>query len=369
MNLMYPISKKYASHWTMYDALRELWQNSIDSQDDGHEMYWHFLPEKEMLIIGNENAYLNPNDFLIGGSEKVNKIGQFGEGLKIAFLVLLREGCTVNFDNGGIKHAVVFEKSPDFNTDVLCIKELYLAKPKNDFRVTVKNISKKTFSKYTRMNLHLQNYRALKAKDGEVLTESHQKGKVYIGGLYICYNPDTEFGYNFRPGIIPIDRDRRKIKSFDLSWAAKGLIKEVHNELGTKNVYALAEKDAEDLRYLSTVSVESEEINDSLFLEFQKKHPGQIPAVNQNQANELLEQYEDIHPYIVNKVLYDILEKSRLYKSEMGKYKMRTYLNPTEIIMKFINKHDEMIPQAVKTAMYDEIVEASYNWQRKSPRR
>ena len=80
------ISKQYVPEWTVKDALRELLQNSLDAG----------LIAYTATHITNQGT-LELKHLLLGCTAKAGddtKLGQFGEGLKIALLVLLRNGIT-----------------------------------------------------------------------------------------------------------------------------------------------------------------------------------------------------------------------------------------------------------------------------------
>ena len=86
----YPISSNYVSAWTVQDATRELLQNAMDSGE------WRVEADGSLVNKGT----LRPEHFLLGCSEKTSSdaIGQFGEGLKLALLVLARNGYTVSIN-------------------------------------------------------------------------------------------------------------------------------------------------------------------------------------------------------------------------------------------------------------------------------
>ncbi len=110
----------YCSHWHVNEAMRELIANTID---EGGEI--KSSPEEVTFIT---NSALPLKAFVMGYSNKQieNPIGQFGEGLKLAILVLLREG--INFaiqiqsvNSSAVNEEIVFEfvNEPPFNIPIL----------------------------------------------------------------------------------------------------------------------------------------------------------------------------------------------------------------------------------------------------------
>ena len=45
------LSRDYVSNWGTQEAIRELLQNAIDSNSNGHEMYIDYNSNKELLTI------------------------------------------------------------------------------------------------------------------------------------------------------------------------------------------------------------------------------------------------------------------------------------------------------------------------------
>ena len=94
------IATTYVENWGVFEALRELFQNAIDQGD----WEYHYDPVAKELSIINHNDTLDTDSLLLGNTSKRNdgsKIGEFGEGYKLAVLALLRDGYEVTFYNGG----------------------------------------------------------------------------------------------------------------------------------------------------------------------------------------------------------------------------------------------------------------------------
>lgn len=85
------LSPKYVSGWGVEEAVREILQNAIDQKADGAEASVSY--DRETPSILTDGARLKTSTLLLGESGKDDEryIGKYGEGYKLALLVLTRE--------------------------------------------------------------------------------------------------------------------------------------------------------------------------------------------------------------------------------------------------------------------------------------
>ena len=98
------IAPSYVPSWGIVEAVRELFQNALDQQKQNptNKMSWEYDPEAQRLRICNKYSTLEASSLLLGATTKADDtstIGQFGEGYKIATLVLLRNDKKITFYN------------------------------------------------------------------------------------------------------------------------------------------------------------------------------------------------------------------------------------------------------------------------------
>ena len=55
------IAKNYVCDWGLWEALREIFQNAIDSDKKGHKLDINYSEDTQSLIIFNENVFLPLN--------------------------------------------------------------------------------------------------------------------------------------------------------------------------------------------------------------------------------------------------------------------------------------------------------------------
>ena len=92
-----PISPNYVINWGVKEAIRELLQNAIDEDKVGHSKEIEYDQNSQILKIKNIDSCLHSSSLVLGCSHKQDVeglVGKFGEGYKLALVVLLREGFT-----------------------------------------------------------------------------------------------------------------------------------------------------------------------------------------------------------------------------------------------------------------------------------
>jgi hypothetical protein len=217
-----PITKNYVSNWTILEAVRELIQNGLDGQGQFSITY---TAEEEKLSLCSTNTKLEPKKLLLGCSEKQGKaIGKFGEGLKLAIVVLLREKKDLFIFNAEDQWKPEFRWAEAYDEEILHIDELADMSEGQDFAVHVYGIRFETYLKIKELTLILQNEgeigHQIPCKIGSILTE--RKGKLYVGGLFVC-DTEMEYSYNILPEFLPLERDRQTVGS----WQLKSLTKQM----------------------------------------------------------------------------------------------------------------------------------------------
>ena len=208
---IYPLSitRNYVSRWGVNHAVRELIQNAIDSESPFRYEFTH-----DSLRLTSEFTILTPQTLLLGSTSKADTgdmIGSFGEGYKIALLVLTRLGYPVEIHNGNKLWVPAFEYSKIFNEEILVIHESLLSDRKNSgLTMVVGGLDQQIKDSIIDSCLLMQdNVGEIKStKYGDILLE--RPGKLYVGGLYIC-DVDTEYGYSIHPKHIRLERDRQTV--------------------------------------------------------------------------------------------------------------------------------------------------------------
>ena len=252
------ISTKYVPDWTYLEAVRELLQNAKDRQIENKNatMCVYYNKDTQSLAIENAHTSLEIESILIGCSTKQhndNTIGQHGEGYKLALMVLAREQKKVIIKNMfyGQEWTCRLVKSRTFNDFEIPSIFIENKEYENDSLVIeVHGITEDMYNQIVAHTLFLQEDigQVINTPHGDILLDLRYKGLTFVEGLYIGKVSDINYGYNFNANQVKLDRDRRLISSFDLSWNTSAMWSY------TKNVnilFDLLNKNSFEVRYIN----------------------------------------------------------------------------------------------------------------------
>ena len=296
------IAPNYVPNWTCVDAIRELFQNALDQevQNPENKASWEYHDDKHELVISNAKSKLEAASLLFGQTSKAgdkSTIGQFGEGYKIATLVLLREGKNVVFYNYGLKEIwrPRFVKSRRFGTSILTFftekKPIWKHVPSADLKIVIEGITpEEYYEEIVPSNLHLRNdYKVLEETEyGSIID---LPGKIFVNGLYVCdYEPYT-YGYNFKPEYIRLDRDRKMVNDFDLRWMTSKMWSTCKD---TDKVLEMIAEGKADVAFIKDVSWSNDWCNIAAEKFFSVYGPEAIPVTSQAELESVPAGYKGI---------------------------------------------------------------------------
>jgi len=355
------IAKDYVPSWSYLDGVRELFQNALDQQTvvEDNKMFFSYNEETETLTIGNKLSVLDTSSLLLGATTKSDDeetIGQFGEGYKIATLVLTRENHSVVFYNYGAKEVwrPRFVKSRRYKTDVLTFfvdkKYPWQQTPHHNLIIEINNITKEQYNEIVETNLHLQDIgKYFETDKGRILLEDKYKGKVFVNGLFVCDYKDYQYGYDFKPSQLNIDRDRKLVDNFDLKWLASEMwLKQNGNEEMKRIAAELIKENKADVEFIKDVWVSgsfytqtAEVVHETFKDEYGENA---VPVSTQNELETVSGDYK---PIMVSNEYKEIVQSSPKYKEPMKIYKP----SPKERIEEWIEDHKQSLSKRAITEM------------------
>lgn len=322
------LSRDYVPDWTFVDGVREIFQNALDQQSTvaGNDMFFSYDAEKRELSIGNKLSVLDPKSLLLGASTKRDDdktIGKFGEGYKIATLVLTRLDKNVVFYNYGKREVwrPRFVNSRRYGAEILTFfvdkKFPWVGVPDNNLTIVIGDVTEEEYQSVVQSNLHLSKPKKFSTTEyGRILQDPELAGKVFVNGLYVASYDKYVYGYDFIPSVIDLDRDRKLVSDFNLQWLAskmwssKGLSKD-----DALLASSLVRNHAADVAYLAETYTTREgllAIADVTWNDFISTHgKGAIPV--KDQATYDLYKKNGYRPVFVQESAYKVLIRSRDY--------------------------------------------------------
>lgn len=279
-----PLTRDYVRNWTAVEAIREIIQNALDY---GRGTLSCDISDGFMQI-NSPGARLEPRTLLLGCTTKADdktSIGSFGEGYKIALLVLAREGVDIQVRNCDAIWKPRFGVSESFGEEVLVIDEWV-----NDqwmphgVSFLMRGLSDDIVAKVRANTLQLQADvgPVHRVPQGEVLLG--QPGKLYVNGLFVT-DTGLEYGYNVKPEFLQLERDRQTVSTFNLKWLTKDMWFAANQP---DTVAALMEKGVEDLEFANYSCPEV--VKEACFRAFVEKHPGAVIAKSQAELDKIVEE-------------------------------------------------------------------------------
>lgn len=225
-----PISPNYVSNWGIKEAIREILQNAIDSDSKGFKKVISYDEQREMLTIQNEGARLSKSSLVLGFSNKSDidgMIGKFGEGYKLALVVLLRKGLGVDIYNGNEIWTPSFKKSEKYETQILNIDIEDNEHPIDAVEFTIYGVNKTLYESLLDYFPCIEDNfgEIVESNNGQILLDKRFKGKMFVEGLYIQKDDNFAYGYNFNSNAVELDRDRKAINYYELrSLTAESIV-------------------------------------------------------------------------------------------------------------------------------------------------
>ena len=299
------LTPNYVSDWTFNDALRELIQNGIDQETirPDNKFSIDYDEGKEVIRLVNKNAKLKISTLLLGKTNKSNDedtVGQFGEGYKIAALVLNRLGKTFTIYNNEKKEIWTsrFKNSAKWGSEILAF---YIEKqPDADEKNLVIEIGHVNWTEYDGLSdiwlglsAEYDETEKVETSYGEILLGEEMAGKTYVNGLYVACNEELKHGYNFKAKYINLERDRKACASWNARQVTAKMIAEamVQGKMEIKTVRRMIEEDTNDVYNMefNQYCDDIKEVKKMLINEFDKQNilPMSIPVGNAEDARKV----------------------------------------------------------------------------------
>ncbi|WP_313069937.1 hypothetical protein [Lacrimispora sp.] len=297
------LTQNYVSDWTFCDAIRELIQNGTDQEilDNSNDFSINYDYKNEILRFTNSKSKLSINTLLLGKSSKSDNddtVGQFGEGYKIAALVLNRLGKTFTVYNNE-KNEVwksSFKNSEKWREKIL---SFYIEKsPTKDKGLVIEigNVSSRENNDLYDVWLGFYDFdesERIETTYGDILLSEDFKDRIFVNGLSINCTEEMKYGYNFKPKYIKLERDRKTCDSWQARDTTSLMIAEamVRGKMEIETVKRMVESNVNDVYNMDFNGYENNvvEVKNMLISEFDKQNPTlySIPVQSQEDINKV----------------------------------------------------------------------------------
>lgn len=280
-----PLVKTYVAHWGLLEAVRELVQNALDSDSP---FIYEFDREDDglyTLILTSEFSSLSATSLLLGATTKATdeeKIGSFGEGYKIALLVLTRLGFPTQIINGDKIWTPSFQWSRKFEAELLTIRETVGSTRNKGLKFLVSGLDEALCEDIRSISLKMQRNlgQVIETSYGQILLD--RPGKLYVGSLFVT-ETKTACGYNVNPAHMRLERDRKTVDTWDLNYIARAMWYATEDfETISKMIVAKA-PEMEGARYDAPQMVKM-----AVASWFQENYPNKVVAANEEELRDAI---------------------------------------------------------------------------------
>ena len=254
----------YCSNWGLTEALRELIQNGADEEKKhpSSKFTIKYNSEDEIVRFTNKEGILTIDSLLFGNTDKgedKETIGEFGEGYKIAAIVLNRLGKELTVKNGlaGEVWKSGFHKSEKWGQRVLCFDVYKDDTLPEELCFEVEGIDEEAYNSIRQLWVGFHNYEDVEkvtTGQGDIILDERFKGLLYVGGIAIQKNPGVKtFGYNFNPGVLPLERDRGVVSDYQIGYTIGSMIGYAveHNLIDEKLAIECVENNSLESHYVT----------------------------------------------------------------------------------------------------------------------
>lgn len=295
------LTASYVSDWTFNDAIRELIQNGIDQEvlDPSNKFDMEYDYDTKILRLISPKSKLNINTLLLGKTSKANNedtVGQFGEGYKIAALVLNRLGKTFTIYNNEKKQIwnSRFKNSPKWLEKILAFYVSKFEPTERGLIIEVGNVESDEYESLEDVWLNFEgiydDVEKIHTKYGDIIIDESYSGKVFVSGLAIDYNGSLDYGYNFKPQYIKLERDRKTCDGWNAKIITSKMISEalINGDISPETVTKMVEEDTDDIYQMDIIS-ENGYLKKILIEEFDKQNtkPFSIPVGSEEQSKRV----------------------------------------------------------------------------------
>lgn len=348
-----PLAVDYVGHWGVVEAVRELLQNAIDSDSP---FDCSFDEIAGTLAISSRDSKLEPKSLLLGTTTKRNdgsKIGSFGEGYKLALLVLTRNDKPVSLLNDGATWIPRISHSEEFDCKQLFIDVLDFESASQGLTFVISNLTGKNIDAIKDSCLLLSPFdgETIAGEAGDILVDL--PGKLYVNGLFVC-TTKLKHSYNFKPQYLQLERDRQTVSDFDLKWQTGQLWAKADSD---KELAEMISSGAGDVSYTTHTSNVNDDVKNLCFNSFMSRNPNSVVAKDQKHKSSLEVQGYSHVVIAVSESEYNAVSESPLYQAKG----LVIVAKPKELLKAYLTKNKQYMRRHAIVAT-KQLIAAAGSW-------
>jgi len=217
------ISLKYCGDWDIWEAIRELSQNTLDELDE--------LPSFEystegLTVRDNGEGITLKQLCLLGISEKksTEARGKYGEGLKIALTIFVRKGYTVRVKSKNF--ICLVDKTIKFNEQVLRYRYEENGENIEGTEITILGYRDKV-NFADRFNVN--GNKEVLFQYGNDMMIKEDTPKLYVKNIFVKDLTEDKALFSYDLSDVPLERDRNIPNTYYVKWYIGGLIEEIED--------------------------------------------------------------------------------------------------------------------------------------------
>lgn len=334
------LARSYVRHWGIKEAARELIQNALD-----HESDFSYRLSGGSLVLTSRYASLSPRTLLLGATSKADdpdSIGSFGEGYKLALLVLTRCERPVVIHNGAKLWTPSFQHDADYGEEMLVVSEVDAPFDNEAVEFVVSDLTSEEQAEIREMCLFMQGAMddVLTVDGGRILPS--RPGKLYVGGLFVCDTKMT-YGYDVSPRVLTLERDRQTVASYQFEMCCARMWMNTEQLELVARLMEEGVKDVDDMRYMPMPGA----LKDACARRYIKRYGSAVPVSSQQEA-------EDRNAVGMKKTAY-VGEGYRMAITSSAHYKESGYAvtpppSPRELMAAWLEANKKYMPRLPKVA-------------------
>lgn len=232
------VSSDYLPNWNVYEGLRELVQNYIDAQDDcgrKGEITYEGGTARGRLFLRNPGARPLTREALLFGvttkADRDDQRGQFGEGMKVGTLALVRAGRSVTIRTQTETWVASLSAASDFGgRKVLTFDTRKRLTESDAVEIEIGPVERKEWEEIRNAFMFMQEEEgevtSHKGYTGALLLDTKHRESVFAKGILVKKMEGMRWGYDL--SMLTLNRDRSMVDEWDVRYQICNLLAEQH---------------------------------------------------------------------------------------------------------------------------------------------